>query len=76
MRTWEGSACVFLSAAVAVALLDAKLTGPEFALAMGMFPIALTLAEAKAPHTWDQPIIFIVWAACAMAFVPLAAMLA
>ena len=76
VRTWEGSACVFLSAAVAVALLDAKLTGPEFALAMGMFPIALTIAEAKAPHTWDQPIIFIVWAACAMAFVPLAAMLA
>jgi phytol kinase len=29
-------------------------------LLCAVFPLALTLAEAKSPHTWDTPFLFMV----------------
>jgi len=57
IRTFEGSATVFLSGVVAVLLVHGLPLGPEAWFALGLFPIAGMLAEAKSPHTWDQPFI-------------------
>ncbi len=66
-RSFEGSACVFMSAIVGVLLLHgATPLGHgvgELMLALLLIPPLATLAEAKSPHTWDQP--FIV-AACSV----------
>ncbi|MBI4526243.1 MAG: hypothetical protein HY695_20795 [Deltaproteobacteria bacterium] len=59
-RTLEGSACVFLSAIIAVALLRQHLTDLQFLLALGIVPLATTLAEALSPHTWDAPLLYLV----------------
>jgi dolichol kinase len=64
-RSLEGSACVFISGVVGVALFVWQ-SGSWLsnALAMLVIPIAATYAEARSPHTWDQPIII---TACAFA---------
>eukprot|EP01062_Namystynia_karyoxenos_P027177 TRINITY_DN2093_c0_g1_i1.p1 TRINITY_DN2093_c0_g1~~TRINITY_DN2093_c0_g1_i1.p1 ORF type:complete len:643 (+),score=121.09 TRINITY_DN2093_c0_g1_i1:190-1929(+) len=55
-RSLEGSACVFIATAIAVAVCYAWWDGPvQFAVAMGVLPIACTLGEAFAPHSWDNP---------------------
>jgi dolichol kinase len=69
-RSLEGSACVFLSALFVA--LNAQYMGPkDWWMGVLLFPTVATLAEAKSPHTWDQPFIigscgltawFIVWA--------------
>lgn len=59
-RSLEGSACVFLSAIVAVLILRSHLTETQLFLALGIVPVAMTLAEAFSPHTWDGPILYLV----------------
>lgn len=54
-RSWEGSACVFLSGVIAVALFRTSFTTPEYAAALLAVPVLMTLAEAWSPHTWDTP---------------------
>jgi hypothetical protein len=62
-RTFEGSAMVFVTTLV-VGLIVAA----QFAFVLPVFfwkaflllPFTLTLAEAKAPHTWDNPILYLV----------------
>lgn len=34
--------------------------GHQFVLLCAVFPLALTLAEAKSPHTWDTPFLLMV----------------
>ncbi|WP_143092336.1 hypothetical protein [Pseudomonas sp. NFACC45] len=34
--------------------------GHQFVLLCAVFPLALTLTEAKSPHTWDTPFLFMV----------------
>jgi len=68
-RSLEGSACVFLSAVVGIFLFYPGLGYYpnsdffEFPLSLILLPAIATFAEAKSPHTWDQPIIL---AACAL----------
>jgi dolichol kinase len=74
-RSLEGSACVFLTGFVGVILMARghqiqwNSTG-ALVLAALLLPTVATIAEAKSPHTWDQPFIigscgltawFIVW---------------
>jgi len=54
-RTLEGSACVFVTSVIVILLFHAAFTTPQLWVALAAVPLLLTLAEAKAPHTWDQP---------------------
>lgn len=69
IRTYEGSAAVFLSGIVAVLLLHGFQMNMQSLLALALFPIIGTIAEAKSPHTWDQPFII---GACAATAIGLA----
>lgn len=59
-RSLEGSSCVFLAGLVAVLSFYASFTPPQFIGALLVVPIAITLAEAFSPHTWDTPYMFLV----------------
>ena len=59
-RSLEGSACVFFSAVLAIVLLKPHLTGTQLLLAFAIVPLAMTLAEAFSPHTWDGPFLYLV----------------
>jgi dolichol kinase len=63
-RSLEGSACVFLSACIGIFLLSGRISRDEMVLALMLFPPLVTLAEARSPHTWDQPFML---AACGLA---------
>ena len=58
-RTVEGSACVFFTSIVVIIFFHSGFTSSEFILALIIFPIVMTLAEAIAPHTWDTPFLFL-----------------
>ena len=59
-RTVEGSLCVFFSGILAIVLMTEYLTTPQLILALLIIPIAMTLAEALSPHTWDAPFLYLV----------------
>ena len=60
-RSWEGSACVFVSAILAVlAVYSEWKNTTRFVIALVFIPIAMTAAEAFSPHTCDTPFIFLV----------------
>ena len=71
-RSWEGSACVFLCGVAAAVVFVAPRGWPEFALAVTLLPVIATIAEARAPHTWDQPLIFGACAFTSCAILPFA----
>jgi dolichol kinase len=58
-RSIEGSLCVFTSGILAVFLLQEQLTSNQLVLALLIIPIAMTLAEAFSPHTWDGPFLYL-----------------
>ncbi|MCC6372254.1 MAG: hypothetical protein IT236_14720 [Bacteroidia bacterium] len=58
-RSWQGSACVFVVAVLAVLSYQSSFTTPQLVVALLTVPITATLAEAKSPHTWDSPFIFL-----------------
>lgn len=70
IRTYEGSAAVFASGVIAVLLVHGLTIDSKALAALALFPIAGTLAEAKSPHTWDQPFII---GCCALVAVGLSA---
>lgn len=59
-RSLEGSACVLASGFLAVFVLRAQLDATQFVLALAIIPLAMTLAEAWSPHTWDGPFLYLV----------------
>lgn len=59
-RSYEGSACVFFSGILACLLLKGQMSTTELALALLIIPIAMTLAEAFSPHTWDSPFLYLI----------------
>lgn len=64
IRSFEGSACVFFSAVMAVfAVYIEWCNTTRFVIALAIVPITMTAAEAFSPHTCDTPFIFLVSAA-------------
>lgn len=59
-RTLEGSACVFISCVIGIAAFHTFFTVHQFIAAMLVLPLVVTLAEAFSPHTWDNPLMFLV----------------
>jgi CDP-diglyceride synthetase len=60
VRTWEGSACVFLSAVAGIFLCGATLSPIQLGLALAVVPLSAALGEAVSPHTWDAPFLFFI----------------
>jgi dolichol kinase len=59
-RSWEGSACVFLSGMIFPALQYADFANfHQVLLAMLILPPTMAYAEATAPHTMDTPVLMI-----------------
>jgi phytol kinase len=58
VRTLEGSACVLLSGFLAVYLMRGQLAPQQLVPALALIPLAMTLAEAWSPHTWDGPFLY------------------
>jgi phytol kinase len=58
-RSIEGSACVFITAVLVLLGFQHIFTAPQLVVALLVLPIAVTLAEAFSPHTWDSPFIFL-----------------
>jgi len=58
VRSIEGSACVFIVSLLVILLFSASFSTMQFIVALVSFPLIMTLAEAKAPHTWDNPFLF------------------
>jgi dolichol kinase len=60
VRTLEGSACVFITGILVIALHYPSFTSLQYLIALGSLPMLMTLAEAFSPHTWDTPFLFLV----------------
>jgi len=58
-RTWEGSACVFVTGVVVTLACYRWFTPWQLFIALAVIPLSATLLEAKAPHTWDQPVMLL-----------------
>lgn len=63
-RSYMGSACVFAAAVAGVLMFQDTFTTAQLAAALVVIPIALTLAEAVSPHTWDTPFLFLAGGLC------------
>ena len=74
-RSLEGSACVLASGFLAVFLLRSQLDATQFVLALAIIPLAMTLAEAWSPHTWDGPLLYLVGGASTVATLELSRLL-
>lgn len=59
-RSLEGSACVFITGIIVIALHFSAFSPLQYFLALAFVPLLMTLAEAFSPHTWDTPFLFLV----------------
>jgi len=59
VRTLEGSACVFLTAVAVLLVFRGSFTTTQLVVALATIPALMTLTEARAPHTWDQPFLML-----------------
>ncbi len=71
-RSYAGSACVFVVSAAGVLLFHDAFTSPQLVIAVLVIPVAMTIAEAVSPHTWDSPLLFFAGAFCVAAIKQLA----
>ncbi len=58
VRSYLGSACVFVTTAIAILAFHQYFNATQLAVALLVMPILITLAEAFSPHTWDSPLIY------------------
>jgi phytol kinase len=58
-RFLEGSSCVFIASVVILFLFRSSFSTNEFIWALFVLPLAMTVAEAFSPHTWDNPFLFL-----------------
>jgi len=58
VRSYLGSACVFLTTLITVIIFHQHFSTTQFITALLILPILITLAEAFSPHTWDSPFIY------------------
>ena len=54
-RSYEGSACVYLTTLIVVAANYNTFNMAQFWITLALLPFMMTIAEAKAPHTNDGP---------------------
>ena len=66
-RSLEGSACVLISGFLSVLLLKNQMDAAQFLLVLALVPLAMTLAEAWSPHTWDGPFLYFAGGAATVA---------
>lgn len=59
-RSYEGSACVFVTSLIVVLLHHSHFAPLQMLVALVTIPVLMTLAEAVSPHTWDSPLMFLV----------------
>lgn len=57
-RSIEGSSVVFLVSILSIILFASGLSTIQITVLLLTLPIVMTVSEAKAPHTWDNPIMF------------------
>ncbi len=74
-RSWEGSACVFLSGIAGIIAMQNYMTMTQFILMLIIIPAAMTLTEAKSPHTWDNPFLHLVGGALTVGILELSQIL-
>lgn len=55
-RSWEGTACLWLITFAAVVYFGSHLPQGQFIATLIAMPAIMALAEAKSPHTWDEPV--------------------
>ena len=61
VRSYAGSACVFIAALVFLILYKGQFSNPqEFWTAIILFPPVMTISEAFAPHSMDTPIMMLI----------------
>ncbi len=58
-RSLEGSACVLVTGFLCVLLFAGHFNTTQLTLALLVLPLAMTLAEAFSPHTWDSPMLYL-----------------
>lgn len=58
-RSLEGSAAVFIVSVIAIAVYRDAFSGRQLPAALLSVPPVSTIAEARSPHTWDSPFIFL-----------------
>lgn len=63
-RSYEGSACVWITSVVVILCLLPTLSWPVFIGLIILVPPVMTLTEAFSPHSWDAPFMYAVGGAC------------
>lgn len=58
-RTIEGSSVVFITSLILCFLFSNFFENYPFLLLLLIYPTVLTVVEAKSPHTWDTPFMFL-----------------
>ena len=58
-RSLQGSACVFGVGVAALIIYHNSFSTFQFTTALFFVPLVATVSEAKSPHTWDSPFIFL-----------------
>ena len=59
-RSYEGSFMVTLSTIVSFLVFRSLFSLNQLILLLMVMPFLMTLTEAKAPHTWDNPFLYLV----------------
>ncbi|HAY4298183.1 TPA: hypothetical protein JZ877_002681 [Escherichia coli] len=59
-RSYEGSMVVYSVALILALVFMQSFHGVGLAIIVILFPLAMTLTEARSPHTWDTPFLFFV----------------
>ena len=59
-RSLEGSLGFFIISIISLVLYRELFSNIQFIFAILLVPISLTISEAKSPHTWDNPFLFLI----------------
>ena len=59
-RSYEGSSMVFFSSIVALLSFKSLFLLYEFLGLFAVLPLLMTITEARSPHTWDNPFLYLV----------------
>lgn len=58
-RSIEGSSVVFITAIILIIFFKDNFSTNQLIVTLLTYPILVTLTEAKSPHTWDTPFLFL-----------------